>query len=144
MNSPIGATPYFPWIARQARPYRYAPTQAGADRLRTTVSRAAICGGWRCSATRTMVPRTLNMRPGMTDTPVEEMSFEAAMAELEKVLGQLERGDVALDESIALYERGAKLKARCETKLKEAEEKVAAITLDAEGNPVGLKPVDGV
>ncbi len=38
----------------------------------------------------------------MTETAVEEMSFEAAMAELEKVLGQLERGDVALDESIAL------------------------------------------
>ncbi|MBD3665004.1 exodeoxyribonuclease VII small subunit [Sulfitobacter aestuariivivens] len=80
----------------------------------------------------------------MTDTPVNEMSFEVAMAELEQVLGQLERGDVALDESIALYERGAALKARCEAKLKEAEEKVAAITLDADGNPVGTKPVDGV
>ena len=80
----------------------------------------------------------------MSDTPIEEMSFEAAMAELEKVLGQLERGDVALDESIALYERGAALKARCETKLKEAEEKVAQITLDGDGNPVGAKPVEGL
>ncbi|MEL7164504.1 MAG: exodeoxyribonuclease VII small subunit [Pseudomonadota bacterium] len=80
----------------------------------------------------------------MTDRPVEEMSFEEAMAELEQVLGQLERGDVALEASIALYERGAALKARCETKLKEAEEKVAAITLDADGNPTGLKPVDGL
>ena len=80
----------------------------------------------------------------MTDRPVEEMSFEEAMAELEQVLGQLERGDVALDASIKLYERGAALKARCETKLKEAEEKVAAITLDADGNPAGLKPVDGL
>lgn len=79
----------------------------------------------------------------MTDRPVDEMSFEEAMAELEQVLGQLERGDVALDDSIKLYERGAALKARCETKLKEAEEKVAAITLDADGNPAGLKPVDG-
>ncbi len=78
----------------------------------------------------------------MTDRPVEEMSFEEAMAELEQVLGQLERGDVALDDSIRLYERGAALKARCETKLKEAEEKVAAITLDADGNPAGLKPVN--
>lgn len=77
----------------------------------------------------------------MTDRPVEEMSFEEAMAELEQVLGQLERGDVALDASITLYERGAALKARCETKLKEAEEKVAAITLDGDGNPTGLKPV---
>lgn len=77
----------------------------------------------------------------MTDRPVEEMSFEEAMAELEQVLGKLERGDVALDASITLYERGAALKARCETKLKEAEEKVAAITLDSDGNPTGLKPV---
>jgi exodeoxyribonuclease VII small subunit len=80
----------------------------------------------------------------MTDPPVNEMSFEAAMAELETVLGKLERGDVALDESITLYERGALLKARCETKLKEAEEKVAAITLDTDGNPSGLKPVEGL
>ena len=78
----------------------------------------------------------------MTDRAVDEMSFEEAMAELEQVLGQLERGDVALDASITLYERGAALKARCETKLKEAEEKVAAITLDGDGNPTGLKPVN--
>ena len=77
----------------------------------------------------------------MSDLPIEEMSFEAAMAELEKVLGQLERGDVALEESISLYERGAALKGRCETKLKEAEEKVAAITLDGNGKPTGVKPV---
>ena len=80
----------------------------------------------------------------MTDKPVEEMSFEEAMAELEAVVGQLERGDVALEASIALYERGAKLKARCEVKLKEAEEKVAAITLDQDGNPTGTTPVEGL
>ncbi|WP_415922295.1 exodeoxyribonuclease VII small subunit [Tateyamaria sp. SN6-1] len=80
----------------------------------------------------------------MTDRPVDEMSFEEAMAELEQVLGQLERGDVALDDSIKLYERGAALKTRCETKLREAEEKVAAITTDADGNPTGLKPVEGL
>ena len=80
----------------------------------------------------------------MTEIPVTEMSFEQAMSELEKVLGQLERGDVALDESIALYERGAALKKRCEVKLKEAEEKVAAITLDADGAPTGTKPVEGL
>lgn len=80
----------------------------------------------------------------MSDTPVDEMSFEAAMAELEKVVGELERGSVPLEESIKLYERGAALKARCEAKLKEAEEKVAQITLDADGQPTGLKPVDGL
>lgn len=80
----------------------------------------------------------------MADTPVDELSFEDAMAELETVLEQLEHGDVALDGSIALYERGAALKARCEKKLAEAEEKVAAITTDADGTPTGIKPVEGL
>jgi exodeoxyribonuclease VII small subunit len=80
----------------------------------------------------------------MTEIAVDEMSFEQAMAELEHVLGVLERGDVALDESIALYERGAALKKRCEAKLREAEEKVAAITLDSAGNPAGTTAVDGL
>jgi exodeoxyribonuclease VII small subunit len=80
----------------------------------------------------------------MTDRPVEEMSFEEAMKALEAVVTALERGDVALEESIRLYERGAALKARCEAKLKDAEEKVAQITLDAEGNPTGTVPVTGL
>lgn len=80
----------------------------------------------------------------MSDKPVDEMSFEEAMRELETVVGQLERGDVALEDSIKLYERGAALKARCETKLREAEEKVAAITLDAGGNPTGTAPAEGL
>lgn len=79
----------------------------------------------------------------MTDTPVEQMTFEQAMKELEAVVGQLERGDVALDQSIALYERGAALKKRCEDELKRAEEKVAAITLNADGQPTGTTPVEG-
>ncbi|WP_298937910.1 exodeoxyribonuclease VII small subunit [uncultured Ruegeria sp.] len=79
----------------------------------------------------------------MTDTPVEQMTFEQAMKELEAVVGQLERGDVALDQSIALYERGAALKKRCEDELKRAEEKVAAITLDTNGQPTGTTPVEG-
>lgn len=80
----------------------------------------------------------------MSDVKVSEMSFEQAMAELETVVGQLERGDVPLEESIKLYERGAALKKRCEEKLKEAEEKVAAITLDGDGNPTGTKAVEGL
>lgn len=78
----------------------------------------------------------------MTDTPTAEMNFEQAMAELERVVGNLDRGDVALDESIKLYERGAELKARCEKLLKDAEEKVASITLDGDGNPTGTQPVE--
>ncbi|RVV97374.1 exodeoxyribonuclease VII small subunit [Mesobaculum littorinae] len=74
--------------------------------------------------------------------PVDEMSFEEAMRELEGVVARLESGDVPLEDSIKLYERGAELKARCEAKLKEAEEKVARITLDDAGQPRGTEPLD--
>ncbi len=79
----------------------------------------------------------------MSDTDVNEMSFEQAMAELEGVVDRLERGEVPLEESIKLYERGAELKKRCEAKLSEAEEKVAAITLDG-GQATGTTPVEGM
>jgi exodeoxyribonuclease VII small subunit len=76
--------------------------------------------------------------------PIAEMSFEEAIRELEQVVSALDRGDVALEESIRLYERGAALKARCEAKLKEAEEKVAQITLDSHGQPTGSTPAEGL
>ncbi len=78
----------------------------------------------------------------MSETPVAEMSFEDAMKELEAVVSRLESGDVPLEDSIKLYERGAALKAHCQKKLAEAEEKVAQITLDGDGNPKGTTPVD--
>ena len=77
----------------------------------------------------------------MSETAIEDMSFEEAMHELEQVVNALESGDVALEQSIALYERGAKLKQRCDTKLKEAEEKVALITQDATG-AIKAEPTD--
>ena len=75
---------------------------------------------------------------------IAAMSFEEAMKELEAVVGKLERGDVPLEESIKLYERGALLKAHCDKRLKDAEEKVARITLGADGQPAGLTPVEGL
>lgn len=78
------------------------------------------------------------------EKPIKDMTFEEAIAELERVVTALDRGDVALDESIKLYEKGALLKARCEAKLKEAEEKVAQITLGADGQPTGATPVEGL
>ena len=79
----------------------------------------------------------------MTDKAVEAMSFEEAMAALEQVVGSLERGEVPLDQSIALYERGAKLKARCAEMLKDAEEKVELIRAQ-EGRAVGTTPAEGM
>ena len=80
----------------------------------------------------------------MTATPAPDMTFEQAMADLEQVVTQLERGDVALEDSIALYERGAQLKKHCEAKLKQAEEKLAVITLDGNGEPSGTTPVEAL
>ena len=80
----------------------------------------------------------------MNDTPISEMTFEQAMSELERIVTQLERGDVPLEDSITLYERGAELKKRCEAKLKEAEQKVAAITLDEDGSVTGTKLLEGL
>lgn len=77
------------------------------------------------------------------DKPTAEMTFEEAMAALESVVGQLERGDVALEASIALYERGAELKAHCEARLKDAEEKVELIRAQ-EGRAIGTVPAEGL
>jgi exodeoxyribonuclease VII small subunit len=71
------------------------------------------------------------------------MTFEEAMAALEQVVNQLERGEVALEESIALYERGAALKAHCASKLKAAEEKVELIRAQ-EGRATGTTPAEGM
>ncbi len=78
----------------------------------------------------------------MSDTPVERMSFEDAMKELESVVGMLEAGEVPLEDSVRLYERGAALKAHCQNKLAEAEEKVARITLDADGRAAGTEGIE--
>ena len=80
----------------------------------------------------------------MSDAKIEDMSFEDAMRELEAIVTQLDSGNVELEKSITLYERGAVLKAHCEAKLKDAEEKVAAITLDQDGKPTGTTPVEGM
>jgi len=65
--------------------------------------------------------------------PVEEMSFEDALAALEDVVGRLEDAKVPLEESIALYQRGDALRARCETLLREAELRVQKIVAGPDG-----------
>ncbi len=67
------------------------------------------------------------------EKPVDKMSFEEALAELEGIVKQLEAGEVELEKSIAIYERGAALKARCESRLKSAELKVEQIVQGAGG-----------
>ena len=79
----------------------------------------------------------------MTDKSIADLSFEEAMSALEAVVSQLEKGEVPLEQSIALYERGAALKGHCAGKLKDAEEKVELIRAQ-EGRAVSVTPVEGM
>ena len=65
--------------------------------------------------------------------PVEEMSFEAALKELENIVSKLEQGEVDLEDSIALYERGQALKEHCEKKLKAAEGRLEKVIQGRQG-----------
>src|SRR6202035_979603 len=78
----------------------------------------------------------------ITNADIERLSFETALAELESIVQKRERGDVALEESVTIYERGEALKRRCEELLRQAEARVEKITLDASGKPTGTEPLD--
>ena len=73
---------------------------------------------------------------------IAALPFEAAMKELEAIVDKLEKGQVALEESIAIYERGEALKAHCDRLLKSAEARIEKITLARDGRPTGTTPLD--
>lgn len=81
----------------------------------------------------------------MTGEPNEDikaMSFEQALKELEGIVDRLEKGNVELEASIKIYERGEALKAHCDALLRKAEAKVEKIALNASGQPTGTEPLD--
>ena len=73
---------------------------------------------------------------------IKALSFEAALAQLEEIVGKLESGRAPLAESIAIYERGEALKAHCEALLRTAEARIEKITLSREGKATGTEPLD--
>jgi exodeoxyribonuclease VII small subunit len=70
--------------------------------------------------------------------PVESLTFEAALKELEQIVSHLEQGQVDLEDSIALYERGQALKTHCEKKLKAAESRLEKVVHGG----AGAEPLD--
>ena len=81
--------------------------------------------------------------PGMTNTPsIKTLPFEKAMAELDEIVRRLERGDVPLEESIAMHERGVALREHCEQLLKKAEARIEKITLGPDGQAAGATALD--
>ena len=77
-----------------------------------------------------------------THDDIKALSFEAALQQLEEIVGKLESGRAPLAESIAIYERGEALKAHCETLLRTAEARIEKITLSRDGKPTGTEPLD--
>jgi len=70
----------------------------------------------------------------MSQTEIENLSFEEALAQLEEIVRQLESGSGKLDDAISAYEKGALLKRHCEAKLAEAKAKVDKISLAPDGS----------
>ncbi len=85
---------------------------------------------------------TMAKQPRDAHADIKAMTFEAALKELEQIVTRLERGDVDLEESITIYERGEALRLHCDQLLKRAEAKVERITLNASGQPTGTAPLD--
>ena len=73
---------------------------------------------------------------------IKDMSFEQALKELEAIVDRLEKGDVELEASIQIYERGEALKAHCDALLRKAEAKVEKIALNSNYQPTGTEPLD--
>ena len=82
-------------------------------------------------------------KPNQTQIPADiaKLSFEDALEQLESIVDKLESGDVDLEESIEIYERGTLLKAHCQAKLAAAKTKVDKIVLSEDGS-VSAEPVD--
>ena len=80
--------------------------------------------------------------PGKNHADIREMSFERALKELETIVSRLERGDVELEESITIYERGEALREHCDRLLKQAAARVEKLTVGSDGTPRGTEPLD--
>ena len=93
-------------------------------------------GQWSArQALETAIPQTSKSQGEALS--VHDMSFETALKELESIVARLEQGEVDLEDSIVLYERGQALKNHCEAKLKSAEGRLEKIVQGANGPAVG-------
>ena len=78
----------------------------------------------------------------MSDQPIAELSFEDALKRLEEIVRKLESGDAALDDAIALYAEGDRLRQQCEARLQSAQAKIEKIQLGRGGEPTGTARFD--
>ena len=74
------------------------------------------------------------------DDPIDQLSFEDALRELERIVARLESGGASLQEAIDLYEKGDRLKQQCEARLAAATARIEAIRTDAAGSAARTEP----
>ena len=75
-------------------------------------------------------------------TDLAQMSFEQALKSLEEIVRRLESGDVPLEESIDLYERGEQLRKHCQARLDAAQARIEKIVAGPDGKAAGTEPFD--
>ncbi len=75
----------------------------------------------------------MSAKPVVQAAAIESLSFELALQELENIVARLEQGEVDLEDSISLYERGQALKTHCESKLRAAESRLEKVVAGAKG-----------
>jgi len=78
----------------------------------------------------------------METQDLTQLSFEAALKQLETIVHRLESGEASLEDSIGLYTQGQALKAHCEKKLADATARIEAIQQNDAGDAVGTRPFD--
>ena len=92
-----------------------------------------------------MTPDCIAAKPGRMNDPataIGEMSFEQALRALEDVVRQLEGGEVPLEESIGLYERGEALRRHCQARLDAAQARIEKVVAGPDGKATGAVPFD--
>lgn len=72
----------------------------------------------------------------MKKAEAKSKSFEASLAALEKIVRELERGDLPLEESLKLFEDGVRLSRECQERLNQAERRIEVLLRDSNGKPV--------
>ena len=73
---------------------------------------------------------------------IKNFSFEDALEKLEKIVSQLESGQIKLDDAVKAYEEGVQLKKICEKKLSDAQMKVETLILNKQDQPISVEPLD--
>ena len=73
---------------------------------------------------------------------IKELSFEEALEKLEKIVSQLESGQIKLEDAVKVYEEGVQLKKICDKKLSDAQMKVEKLVLNKQGQPIATEPLD--